>query len=171
MEDRGVILFSREAQPSAKVAGITPCAVERRGALDPAQRHTEWCLPLLWRERGRFPPDRRGSVFFQVPGTWYNHGAAASWRSDLKFNYGAVGRNTKMTLKWQDYIEERKEVMLGKPVFKGTRLTVEHVLRQVGAGMTIDELLDQYPTLKPEHIRAAMLYAADVVTMDQSIYQ
>jgi uncharacterized protein (DUF433 family) len=45
------------------------------------------------------------------------------------------------------------------------------VLRQIGAGMTNDELLDQYPTLKPEHIRAAMLYAADVVTMDQSIYQ
>ena len=76
-----------------------------------------------------------------------------------------------MSVKWQDYIEERKDVMLGKPVFKGTRLTVEHILRQLGAGMTNEELLDQYPTLKPEHIRAAVLYAADVVTMDQSIYQ
>jgi uncharacterized protein (DUF433 family) len=79
--------------------------------------------------------------------------------------------NAQMTLRWQDYIEERKDVMMGKPVFKGTRLTVELVLRQVGAGMTNDELLDQYPTLKPEQIRAAMLYAADVVTMDQTIYQ
>ena len=35
-------------------------------------------------------------------------------------------------MKWQDYIEERKDVMLGKPVFKGTRLTVEHVLRELG---------------------------------------
>jgi uncharacterized protein (DUF433 family) len=76
-----------------------------------------------------------------------------------------------MKIKWQDYIEERKEVMTGKPVFKGTRLTVEFVLKQIGAGMTEQQLLDQYPTLKPEHIRAAMLYAADVVTMDQSIYQ
>ena len=50
--------------------------------------------------------------------------------------------------------------MLGKPVFKGTRLTVEHILRQLGAGMTNEELLDQYPTLKPEHIRAAVLYAS-----------
>jgi uncharacterized protein (DUF433 family) len=33
-----------------------------------------------------------------------------------------------MTLKWQDHIEERERVMLGKPVFKGTRLTVEHIL-------------------------------------------
>ena len=35
-----------------------------------------------------------------------------------------------MKIKWQDYIEERKDVMTGKPVFKGTRLTVELVLRQ-----------------------------------------
>jgi uncharacterized protein (DUF433 family) len=76
-----------------------------------------------------------------------------------------------MTIKWQDYIEENKEVMLGKPVFKGTRLTVEHVLRQIGTGMSNAELLEQYPTLRAEHILAAALYAADVVTMDQSIYQ
>ena len=31
-----------------------------------------------------------------------------------------------MALKWQDLMEERKDVMMGKPVFKGTRLTVEH---------------------------------------------
>ena len=76
-----------------------------------------------------------------------------------------------MKLKWQDYIEERKDVMVGKPTFKGTRLTVEFILKQLGAGMTQQELLDQYPTLEPDHLRAAMLYAADVVTMDQSIYQ
>ncbi len=35
-----------------------------------------------------------------------------------------------MKIKWRDYIEERKDVMTGKPVFKGTRLTVEFVLRQ-----------------------------------------
>lgn len=76
-----------------------------------------------------------------------------------------------MKIRWQDYIEERKDVMVGKPVFKGTRLTVELVLRQLGAGMTHEEMLHQYPTLKPEHIRAAMLFAADVVTMDEAIYQ
>ncbi len=52
-----------------------------------------------------------------------------------------------MALKWQDYIEERKDVMLGKPVFKGTRLTVEHVLRELGSGMSPDELFDSYPNL------------------------
>ncbi len=76
-----------------------------------------------------------------------------------------------MTIKWQDYIEERKEVMMGKPVFKGTRLTVEHVLNELGTGMSPEEALENYPTLKPEHFQAAMLYAAAVVAMDESIYQ
>ena len=76
-----------------------------------------------------------------------------------------------MTVKWQDYIEERKEVMMGKPVFKGTRLTVEHVLHELGTGMSYEELLENYPTLKPQHIPAAMLYAVAVVAMDESIYQ
>ena len=75
-----------------------------------------------------------------------------------------------MALKWQDYIEERKDVMMGKPVFKGTRLTVDHILSEMGAGMTDRELLENYPTLRPEHIRAALLYAAAVVAMDQTIY-
>jgi len=80
-------------------------------------------------------------------------------------------RIQSMKIKWQDFIEERNEIMAGKPVFKGTRLTVEFKLRQLGTEMTHQQLLDHYPTLKPEHIRAAMLYAADVVGMDQSIYQ
>ena len=71
-----------------------------------------------------------------------------------------------MAIRWQDYVEERKEVMMGKPIFKGTRLTVEHILKELGTGMTSEELLKNYPTLKPEHIQAAMLYAADLITMD-----
>jgi uncharacterized protein (DUF433 family) len=76
-----------------------------------------------------------------------------------------------MSPNWQDYIEERKDVMLGKPVFKGTRLTVEHILRELGTGISHAELLDNYPKLKAEHIQAALQYAADVVAMDQCIYQ
>ncbi len=75
-----------------------------------------------------------------------------------------------MAIRWQDHIEERKEVMMGKPVFKGTRITVEHVFQELGTGMTDVELLDNYPTLRPEHIRAALLYAAAVLAMDQTIY-
>ena len=83
----------------------------------------------------------------------------------------AQREDSLMRIKWQDYVEERKEVMMGKPVFKGTRLTVEHVLNELGAGMSREELLENYPTLKPEHIQAAMLYAAAVVAMDETIYE
>jgi uncharacterized protein (DUF433 family) len=75
-----------------------------------------------------------------------------------------------MAIRWQDHIEERPGVMLGKPVFKGTRITVEHVIQEMGTGMTDQELLDNYPTLRPEHIRAALFYAAAVLAMDQTIY-
>jgi uncharacterized protein (DUF433 family) len=76
-----------------------------------------------------------------------------------------------MAVNRQDYIEERKDVMLGKPVFKGTRLTVEHVLRELGTGMSVDELLKNYPNLEQVHIQAAHQYAADIVAMDQAIFQ
>jgi uncharacterized protein (DUF433 family) len=78
--------------------------------------------------------------------------------------------DSSMHIKWQDSIEERKEVMMGKPVFRGTRLTVEHVLNALGAGMSHEEMLENYPARKSEHIQAAMLYAA-VVAMDETIYE
>ena len=76
-----------------------------------------------------------------------------------------------MKLKWQEYVEENKSILLGKPVLKGTRLPVELILRELGNGMSQEELLNCYPTLTPEHIRASLLYAAAVVTMDESIYE
>lgn len=75
-----------------------------------------------------------------------------------------------MTLRWQDYIEERGDVMLGKPVFKGTRLTVEHILKELGAEMSHPELLENYPSLKPEHIQAAMLFAAYILGKNRSVF-
>lgn len=47
---------------------------------------------------------------------------------------------------------------------RGTRLTVELVLKALGDGSTAEELIKEYPSLKAEHIRAALLYAADVIT-------
>lgn len=73
-------------------------------------------------------------------------------------------------MNWQDYIEERPEVMLGKPVFKGTRLTVEHVLTELGRGVSEEEILRGHPRLTRDHLRAAILYAAAVIGMEESIY-
>ena len=58
----------------------------------------------------------------------------------------------------QPRIVSNPNVMLGKPVIAGTRITVEHVLKELGAGMTIDELLEMHPHLTREMILAALHY-------------
>ncbi len=61
--------------------------------------------------------------------------------------------------------------MAGKPVFKGTRITVEHVLTELGRGMSEAELLRGHPRLTADHVRAAMLYAAAVLGMEETLYR
>ena len=46
------------------------------------------------------------------------------------------------------------KVMVGKPVIKGTRITVEHIMRELSSGITQAELLDLYPHLTAEDVRA-----------------
>jgi uncharacterized protein (DUF433 family) len=72
-------------------------------------------------------------------------------------------------MRWQDYIERRPDVMVGKPVIKGTRITVELLLERLGAGATDADLLAAYPHLRPEHIRAAQAYAAAALSSDELI--
>jgi uncharacterized protein (DUF433 family) len=52
-------------------------------------------------------------------------------------------------------------VMVGKPVIKGTRITVELILRKLGAGMTSGEIIEDHPHLTLDDIRAAQAFAAD----------
>ena len=73
-------------------------------------------------------------------------------------------------MNWQDYIEANPEVALGKPVFKGTRLTVEFILERLGEGATTDELVKNYVGLTPEHIRSATAFAAAVLRQDELVY-
>jgi uncharacterized protein (DUF433 family) len=58
-----------------------------------------------------------------------------------------------------DRIEINPKVMMGKPVIRGTRLTVELILRELREGAGEVELLDAYPRLTREEIRAAIRYA------------
>ncbi len=73
-------------------------------------------------------------------------------------------------MRWQDYIESNSKVMVGKPVIKGTRITVELILERLGDGWTDVELLASFPHLKPEHIRAAQAYAAAALATDEVIF-
>ena len=68
-----------------------------------------------------------------------------------------------MNIKWQNYIEERKDVMMGKPVIRGTRITVELILRWLSEGRTFQELLQSYPHLTEADLKAALIFAAEAV--------
>ena len=62
-----------------------------------------------------------------------------------------------------DRITIDPDVMLGKPCIKGTRITVELILRWLAAGRTHDELLEAYPHITETDVKAVLSYAADNV--------
>ena len=70
-----------------------------------------------------------------------------------------------------DRIEVNPAVMLGKPVIRGTRIPVELILRKLGDGATETDLLDAYPRLTPEDIKAALAYAADSLAHETILLQ
>lgn len=59
-----------------------------------------------------------------------------------------------------DYIEQRPGVLGGKAVIKGTRVTVDLILEKIGAGESIEELLEAYPFLNKESILACISFGA-----------
>jgi uncharacterized protein (DUF433 family) len=68
-----------------------------------------------------------------------------------------------------DRIDVNPEIMMGKPVIRGTRVTVELILRKLGEGATESDLLDAYPQLKKEDIQAAIGYAADTLAHEETV--
>ena len=62
-----------------------------------------------------------------------------------------------------DRITVNSDVMVGKPTIRGMRITVEQLLKALANGVTTDEILDYYPELEQEDIRAALLYASQLV--------
>ena len=63
---------------------------------------------------------------------------------------------------WKPHITADPKVMHGTVCFKGTRIPVSVVLDNLADGETPERILDQYPSLKPEHIPAAIAYAAEL---------
>ena len=59
------------------------------------------------------------------------------------------------------------KVMVGKPVIKGTRITVEAIVRRAAEGMTFGEILEDYPYITKKDIRAALLYAGNLVAGEE----
>ena len=63
-------------------------------------------------------------------------------------------------------IVSNPEVMMGKPVVAGTRITVEYILEELAHGQSIDALVGSHPTLTREGVLAALDYAAKVLRLD-----
>lgn len=70
---------------------------------------------------------------------------------------------------WQDRIVVDPEILVGKPVVKGTRLAVEFIIDLLAQGWPEQEILRNYPGLTPEDIRACLLYASNALK-DEKIY-
>lgn len=66
-------------------------------------------------------------------------------------------------------IEINPAVMVGKPVIRGTRISVELVLRKLSEGTTEAELMDAYPRLTVADIRAALAYAAETIALEEHL--
>lgn len=71
----------------------------------------------------------------------------------------------------QERIEINPEVMLGKPVIRGTRITVELILRKLSEGATEADLLEGYPRLTRQDIQAALAYAASSLAHETILVQ
>ncbi len=71
-------------------------------------------------------------------------------------------------VKWQDFIATDPAIMVGKPVIKGTRITVELVVEKLGYGQSIDEIIADYPHLSREAIYACLRFAAYMLHHKQS---
>lgn len=62
---------------------------------------------------------------------------------------------------WRDHIHSDPKILVGKPVVKGTRLSVEFILGLFGSGWTERQVLENYPRLTPEALRAVFAFAAE----------
>jgi len=60
-----------------------------------------------------------------------------------------------------DYIAFDPDIRFGKPCIKGTRIAVMDILQWLASGITFEEILNDYPSLKEIHIRAALSFAAN----------
>jgi uncharacterized protein (DUF433 family) len=78
-----------------------------------------------------------------------------------------VEEDTKMD--WRDRITSNPEILVGKPVIKGTRISVELILGWLANGWSFDKIIEAYPHIGREDILAALAFAAEMMHEEQYI--
>lgn len=66
-------------------------------------------------------------------------------------------------MNWQEHIVTDKDVLSGKPAIKGTRIAVDHVVGLLAQGWTEQQILDNYPRLTKDHLKAIFSYLYDCI--------
>ena len=69
-------------------------------------------------------------------------------------------------LDWREYIHLDEKILAGKPVIKGTRISVELILELLSDGWTQEMILESYPNLKSDDIKAVFAYLRDCVRQE-----
>lgn len=72
-------------------------------------------------------------------------------------------------MNYKDRIVRDPKILSGKPVIRGTRIPVETILRKLGDGLSFEDLLKAYPTLRKEDILAAISYSADLIKEEELV--
>lgn len=73
-------------------------------------------------------------------------------------------------MNWQDRIIVDPEILVGKPVIKGTRLSVDFLLRLLAQGWTEKQLFDNYPQLKPQDLQAVFAFVQECLADEDFVY-
>jgi uncharacterized protein (DUF433 family) len=88
---------------------------------------------------------------------------------------GSIGTwviNKKLEVEhFNKYITANPAILCGKLTIKGTRISVEMIVRSLGEGATIDEMIEGYPHIKTEEILACLRYAASVLDLEEKLVE
>ena len=70
-------------------------------------------------------------------------------------------------MNWEERIVINPSILVGKPIIKGTRISVEFVIGLLGQGWSVEQVLAEYNHLKPEDIQACLSYASEVLSSEK----
>ena len=77
-----------------------------------------------------------------------------------------IQKDLYLNMDWKNHIISDKEILLGKPTIKGTRISVELILDLYASGWTEQQILISYPTLTSDDLKAVFLYLKECIAYE-----
>ncbi len=117
-------------------------------------------------------PEAQGRIWFRRVGSPIAHSFGGHPMNDLNEDLGSSDRTDSNKSEdgdgnGRERITRNLDVLVGKPVIDGTRLSVEHILGLFENGWSEADILENYPQLEPEDIRACLGYAREVIAEEK----